>query len=334
MINIQTKPSTIASNILQTVGNTSLVQLSKLFIAQDFKVYGKSEYNNPSGSIKDRTALSILKDALNKGLINENSTIVESSSGNMALGLAQACLYLGLKLIVVVDPKINLHTQKLLETYQVKIIKVEQPLDDGGFLGARLAKIQELLHNIPNSYWTNQYGNQANPLAHHQTMEEIFKDLNRKVDYLFMATSTCGTIMGCANYIHKYQLPTKIIAVDAKGSVLFGGESKKRIVPGHGAAVPSQFLDTSKLYDHVEVSDLDCIKGCWSLLSNEAILCGGSTGGVVQAIQQYAYKIPKNSNCVMMLCDRGERYLDTIYNKDWINKNIPEANNFVQFRTK
>jgi len=332
---IQTKSkNSVVPNILSSVGGTPLIHLSKVFSSFPFQVYGKSEFMNPSGSIKDRTALSILNDALNKGLIDNNSTIIESSSGNMALGLAQACLYLGLKLIVVVDPKINEHTEKLLNTFNTTIVKVDQAEKEGGFLAARLRKVQELLKKIPNSYWSNQYGNPANPKAHHQTMKEVFEALDGRVDYLFMATSTCGTIMGCANYIIQHQLPTKIVAIDAKGSVLFGGKPEKRIIPGHGAAVASQFLDTSKLYDHVSVSDLDCVEGCWSLLNNEAILCGGSTGGVVQAVKQYANQIPNGSNCVMMLCDKGERYLDTIYNLDWVQDNFSEAKNVVQFERK
>jgi len=330
MIDIQ-KKNQVCSNLLEASGNTQLIKLQRKFKDFPFTVYGKLEFLNPSGSIKDRTALQILNDALAKGLIDQNSTIIESSSGNMALGLAQACLYLGLKLIVVVDPKINAHTEKLLEAYQVKMVKVTQELKEGGFLAARLSKVQELLKTIPNSYWSNQYGNPCNPKAHHKTMEEVFEALEGKVDYLFMSTSTCGTIMGCADYIHQHQLPTKIIAVDAAGSVLFGGKPKKRLIPGHGAGVPSQFLDISKITDHLEVTDLDCVQGCWSLLKQEAVMCGGSTGGVAQAIQHYSPHILEDSNCVMMLCDRGDRYVDTVYNKEWVLENISGAKDLKDF---
>lgn len=324
MIDLKQKPQ-IHANILETSRNTQLLQLKKCFKNNSFNVYGKLEFLNPSGSIKDRIAIHILEEAMNEGFINKNTTIIESSSGNMALGLAQACLYLGLKLMVVVDPKINSQTEKLLETYQVNVLKVKNPDPEGGFLGARLNKVKQLIKEIPNSYWTNQYGNVNNPQTHYQTMNEICESLDHQVDYLFLATSTCGTLMGCAEYIQEHQLPTKIIAVDAKGSVLFGGQPGKRLVPGHGAGVPSQFLEVSKITDHTEVTDFDCIKGCWSLLQQEAVLCGGSTGGVVEAIQKYSPYITEGSNCVMMLCDRGDRYLDTIYNKKWILENIDGA---------
>ena len=162
-------------------------------------------------------------------------------------------------------------------------------------------------------------------MAHHKTIDEIIRDLGGDVDYLFVSTSTCGTLMGYADYIHHHNLPTKLIAVDAVGSVLFGGTEAKRLIPGHGAGVPSQFLDTDKIAGNLAVSDIECIVGCWSLLKSEGILCGGSTGGVIAAINRYIICIPESSDCVFLLADRGERYLDTIYNLDWIKTNFPES---------
>lgn len=243
----------------------------------------------------------------------------------MALGLAQACIHFGLKLIVVVDPNLNAHTEKLLKTYGARLEYVRKPAKKGGFLAARLRRVQELLEGIPNSFWTNQYGNTNNPLAHHKTMEEIMRDLGEAVDYLFVSTSTCGTLMGYSDYIATNGHRTKVIAVDALGSVLFGGKAAPRLIPGHGAGVQSQFIDTQKFEGYVKVSDLDCIEGCWTLLKSEGILCGGSTGGVISAISRYIKYIPNSSNCVFLLADRGERYLDTIYNPDWIRSNFPES---------
>ncbi|WP_405383013.1 2,3-diaminopropionate biosynthesis protein SbnA [Maribacter sp. LLG6340-A2] len=315
----------ISESIIETVGGTPLVKLNRMVNTNKFELYGKLEAANPGGSIKDRTSLFMLRQALEDGSIKKGDTIIESSSGNMAVGLAQACLHFGLQLIVVVDPKLNSHTEKILKTYNVHIERVTEPLEDGGFLGARLARVQWLLNTVPNSFWTNQYGNLDNPLTHHTTMTEILDALQGKLDYLFVATSTCGTLMGCADFIHENNLETKIIAVDAVGSVLFGGPPLKRLIPGHGAGVPSQFLDTSKIHDYIYVDDVDCARGCWSLLEKEAILCGGSSGGMISAVKKYADKIEDNSNCALFLCDRGERYLDTIYSKDWLLKELPES---------
>ncbi|GAB3011192.1 2,3-diaminopropionate biosynthesis protein SbnA [Cyclobacterium sediminis] len=314
----------IANDIVATIGETPLVRLDKLFPSSGASFYGKLEAANPSGSLKDRTSIFMLKRALEEGEIKKGDTIIESSSGNMALGLAQACIHYGLKLIVVVDPNLNAHTEKLLKAYGARLEYVKEPTKKGSFLAARLDRVQELLQDIPNSFWTNQYGNPNNPLAHHKTIEEILRDLGGAVDYLFVSTSTCGTLMGYANYIAENNPSTKIIAVDAIGSVLFGGKAAPRLIPGHGAGVQSQFIDKKKFEGHIKVSDLDCVEGCWSLLKKEGVLCGGSTGGVIAAINRYIKYIPKDSNCVFLLADRGERYLDTIYNKDWIAEHFPK----------
>lgn len=324
---IQNITTSISKSIIDTVGKTPMVKLNNIEKTDHFNLFGKLEVANPAGSIKDRTALFIIQKAMEEGKVKKGDTVIESSSGNMAVGLAQACLHYGLHLIVVVDPKLNSHTEKILKTYGVRIEKVTKPKDNGGYLGARLEKVQQLLNTIPNSFWSNQYGNQNNPLTHHQTITEIMDALHGKLDYLFVATSTCGTLMGCADFIVEHNLDTKIIAVDAVGSVLFGGPPLKRLIPGHGAGVPSQFLDTDKVFDQIYVDDVDCARGCWNLLEKEAILCGGSSGGMISAVQKYSKNIEAESNCALFLCDRGERYLDTIYNTKWLMKELPESKN-------
>jgi cysteine synthase A len=311
-----------AEGVLATVGNTPLVHLKQLYPNTGINFYGKSEYLNPGGSIKDRTALNILLKALREGKIRRGDTIIESSSGNMAIGLAQTCLYYKLKLIVVVDPKLNEQTANILRTYGVTINRVHQPHPTEGYLGARLARVQELLKTVPRSFWTNQYGNPNNPKTHEHTLREITEQLDRPLDYLFVATSTCGTLMGCAKYIRDHQLSTKLVAVDALGSVIFGTPAGKRLIPGHGAGRPSQFLKREWIHDVVHVNDQDCIDGCHRLLNREALLCGGSSGAIVSAVGKYVKNIAAGATCGLILCDRGERYLDTIYNENWVSKNF------------
>lgn len=163
-------------------------------------------------------------------------------------------------------------------------------------------------------------------MTHHRTMKEIAEALHHRVDYVFAATSTCGTLMGCAEYIMRHKLPTKIVAVDAAGSVTFGKPAGQRLIPGHGAGLPSHFLDESCIFDSISISDHDCVKGCHELLAEEAMLCGGSSGAVVSALKQYRHHIPAGSVCALILCDRGERYLDTIYNPQWVEKHFNVAN--------
>lgn len=316
----------INNGILSNIGHTPLIKLSKVYEQLNLDLYAKLEMYNPGGSIKDRPAVKMVTDALSAGNIDQNSTIIESSSGNMAIGLAQVCRYYGLKLIVVIDPKINSHTLKILKTYGAGIEKVIVPDEDGNYLNARLQRVQELLDKLPGGYWPNQYGNKANPASHHQTMGEIVGVLPRPPDYLFTSTSTCGTIMGCAEYAQNHSLKTKIVAVDAIGSVIFGTSAAERLVPGHGAGRSSDLLKKN-LIDHViHISDQECIEGCYRLLEREAILAGGSSGAVISAVKKFAPDISEKASCALILPDCGERYLDTIYNEDWLKMHFGENN--------
>lgn len=330
MIEEYIKKRRYARNLLDTIGNTPLVKLERLYPDSNINLFGKLESFNPGGSVKDRTAQQLILKAIEDGDLRAGDTIVESSSGNLAIGLAQACLFYGIDLIVVVDPLINPHTLKVLETYGTKIEKITEPSPSGGYLAARLDRVKSLLKQIPRSFWTNQYANKENPKTHETTMEEIVKAIDDELDYLFVATGTCGTIMGCAEYIKKNKLSTKIIAVDAVGSIIFGGKQGTRKIPGHGAARKSNFLDKELIHDVIHVTDEDCVNGCKKLLSREAILCGGSSGAVVSAIEKYLMNIPIQANCAAILCDNGERYLDTIYNQEWVDKNITASNTFYK----
>ncbi|PZX61293.1 cysteine synthase A [Algoriphagus ratkowskyi] len=312
------------ARILDTVGRTPLIRLNRLYPDNQLKIFGKMEAFNPGGSIKDRTALQLITHAMENGELKKGDTVVESSSGNMAIGLAQTCKYFGLNLEVVVDPMVNSQNVKIIKAYGGKVNYVTDPALEGGYLQARLDRVQEILAENPRSFWTNQYGNLQNPAAHQQTMHEIVKDLGYAPDYLFAATSTCGTLMGCTDYVRLNKLKTKIIAVDAVGSIIFGTPIGARKIPGHGAGRKSQFLDRKLISDVVHVNDEECVDGCHRLLNKEAILCGGSSGAVTFAVQKMAHSLPYGATVAMILCDRGERYLDTIYNPEWITKNISQ----------
>jgi N-(2-amino-2-carboxyethyl)-L-glutamate synthase len=310
------------TGLLSTIGNTPLVELKKLYPDLSSRLYAKLEMFNPGGSTKDRTARLMISRALAEGKITQNSTIVESSSGNMAIGLAQTCRYLGLNLIVVTDPKINSRTLDLLRVYGARIERVTEPDASGNYLKNRLKRVRQLLETIPDSYWPNQYSNDLNPAAHCETMKEIVNSCPEPPDYILAATSTCGTIMGCADFIRKHHLNTKVVAVDAAGSVIFGPSKGRRLIPGHGAGRKSDLLDESCI-DHVfHISDRECAIGCRRLLNREAILAGGSAGAVVMAAEKLQTIIPEGSTCAMIFSDSGERYLDTIYNDRWVESHF------------
>lgn len=311
----------------ELIGNTPLVQLRHLFAEYDFKAYAKMEMLNLGGSVKDRPAFSMVEHALEQGLIHAGDTVIESSSGNMGIGLAQACLNYGLSFICVADSRTNVANVRIMEAYGARVEVVTKPLTEGGsLLEARLAKVRELLETIPNSYWPNQYKNLYNPKAHEQTVSEIVDALDGKVDYLFCTVGTCGTLRGCSDFLQGKGIKTRIYAVDAVGSVIFGGKSGPRLVPGHGAAVRPGIFRDGMANEVVYSDDEDCLRGCRDLLSKEMIFAGGSSGAVVSAVKKVAPTIPKGATVAMIFADRGERYLDTIYNDEWIAKNFPKFN--------
>jgi cysteine synthase A len=198
--------------------------------------------------------------------------------------------------------------------------------DTGEYLPARIRRVRTLLESVGNAFWPNQYANVNNPLAHAQTtMREIASRLDHELDYLFCGVSTGGTIRGCAEYVKEHGMNTKIVAVDAEGSVLFGGPRKKRLLPGLGAAVVPALFRHDLIDRFIHVSDLDCVIGCRTLVREEAILAGASSGGVIMAVRSFLEHIPAGASCVVILPDRGERYLDTVYSDDWVREHFGDV---------
>lgn len=315
--------------ILSTIGATPLVRLDRYLDAPPFSLFAKLESFNPGGSSKDRPAREILERARRSGTVRPDTVVVESSSGNMGIGLAQACRYHGLRFICVVDPKASALNLRIMQAYgaEVDLVIAPDPIS-GEWLPARINRVQELLRQIPNAFWPNQYENTANSDSHFRTtMAEVVSSLGGKLDVIFIPTSTCGTIRGCGDYVRDHRLPTRIVAVDAVGSVIFDGlnrQSNRRLIPGLGAGIRPRLCDPALVDRVVHVTDADCIQGCLRLVSREAILAGGSSGGVLAAVDKLRDWIPAGSTCVAILPDRGERYLDTIYNAAWVHEHFGE----------
>lgn len=314
------------NGILSVIGNTPLVPLKRIFRESPIRLFAKLEGFNPGGSSKDRPAVNIIMRGLETGLIQANSVIIESSSGNLGVGLAQVCSYFGLRFICVVDAKTTVQNIRLLESYGAEVDVILDPdPETGEFLPARIERVKELTGSIENSFWPNQYGNPLNALSHQQTMHEIVTALGGEVDYVLCATSTCGTMRGCVEYIRAHDMTTKMIAVDAVGSVIFGGENAKRLIPGHGAALRPQLFRADLADECVHVTDLDCVVGCRLLAREEAILAGGSSGAVIMAMDKKRHAIPAGATCVLIFPDRGERYLETIYSDEWVFEHLGEV---------
>lgn len=307
--------------VLAAVGRTPLVRLEKVYPGLPLELYGKLESLNPGGSIKDRPAIEILEQALRSGEVGPGTVVIESSSGNMGIGLAQACAYYGLRFICVVDCKASRQNLRILQIYGAQIDYVSDPdPETGELLPARLKRVRQLLGELESAFWPNQYASEQNSGAHFRTtMHEIVEALQgRRVDYVFCATSTCGTVRGCGEYVRHHDLPTRVVAVDSVGSLIFSDVQAPRYLPGMGAGVRPPLCDLQYIDECVHVSDLECIAGCRALVRREGILAGASSGGLVSAVGKIRDRIPAGSTCVVILPDRGERYLDTVYSDEWV----------------
>lgn len=319
-----TPPSGL-KGILSAVGGTPLIELERLVPGFPGRLLAKAERFNPGGSVKDRSALGMVLGRIRSGeLVPGRSTVIESSSGNLAIGLAQICGYFGLRLVCVVDARTTQQNIAILRAYgaEVEVVREPDPVT-GELLPARLRRVAELLAETPDSYWPDQYANPLNRQAHLTTMREIAEALDGRVDHLVLAAGTGGTLGGCAEYIRQAGLATTVHAVDAVGSVLFGPTAScKRLVPGHGASVRPKLLRPADADHVIHVTDLDCVVGCRRLVRREAILAGGSSGAVVSALESVLPRVEPGANVVLILPDGGDRYLDTIYDDAWVRRHF------------
>jgi cysteine synthase A len=206
----------IANGILNAIGDTPLVRLQRFLDRTEVDLLVKLEYANPGGSAKDRPARLMIERALAAGEIRPGSTIIESSSGNMGIGLAQACQVYGLRFVCVVDPRAQKQNLAIIKALGGQIDLVQQPLG-GDFLAARISRVCELLEQTPDSYWPNQYANPDNPRSHFEgTIREIDEALNGQFDVLLVATSSTGTAQGCRDYLMQRGRLVRVIAVDSQ----------------------------------------------------------------------------------------------------------------------
>jgi len=315
----------MSAGILGAIGCTPLVHLEKIFEPSYFDCFAKLEGLNPGGSSKDRASVAIVESALQTGEINADTLIIEGSSGNTGIGLAQVCAYHGLRFRCLVDPKVTQQNVDILAAYGAEIEMIEHPdPETGELLPAKLKRIDEILEEVENSFWVNQYASRENSGAHYRsTIKEILRDLDGvMLDYLFIATATCGTIRGCLDYLVDHGYSTKVVAVDALGSQIFSNSKHDRLVPGLGSAICPKLTPTEGIHKVMHMSGADCVVGCRRLARTEAILAGGSSGAVITALEQMRDEIPEGSTVVVLLPDRGERYLDTIYSDKWVRDNF------------
>jgi len=310
-----------APGVLGLIGNTPLFESGHLLGETPGRLFLKLEAWNPGGSAKDRPAARMIETALSEGKINEMTTIVESTSGNMGIGLAQACCVRRLTLVCYVDRFALPANVAAMRALGAEVRQIPDP-DNGDYLGARLRAVRKFVSEQKNAFWPNQYANPENPNAHRfGTASEIDEILGDDLDYLFVATSSTGTASGCADFFQEKGRKTKVIAVDAVGSVLFGGQAAPRLIPGLGASVEPKLAEGRTFHQVERVNEIDCVVGCRRTARLEGLLVGASGGGVLEAIYRRRADLA-GKTCAAIIHDNGKQYLQTVFNDTWISEKL------------
>lgn len=304
--------SEIKNSFLDLVGNTPLVRVNNLIKKDELKadVLAKLEYFNPAGSVKDRIAKEMILDAMEKGLINENTTLIEPTSGNTGIGLSAVATALNLKIIITMPETMSVERRNLMKAYGAELVLTP---GSEGMKGA-IAKAKELASQIENSFIPGQFENPANPTAHYKTTgPEIYEQTEGKVDIFVAGVGTGGTISGIGKYLKEKNPEVKVVAVEpASSPVLSTGKGGAHKIQGIGAGFVPETLDT-KIYDEIiTVENEDAFATGKEMAKTEGILVGISSGAALYAAKELA-KREENAGktIVVLLPDGGDRYLST-----------------------
>lgn len=281
----------------------------------------KCEGFNFAGSIKLKAAAEMIDAAERSGALTPDSVLVESSSGNLGVALSMIAANKGYRFVCVTDARCNLVTRQLMEAFGSTVHTVNEAGADGGFLAARLRHVRELCASDSRYLWLNQYANSANWQAHHRITAPAIAERFPELDVLFVGAGTTGTLMGCARYFREHRPEVRIVAVDAVGSVTFGGDPAQRMIPGLGTGVRPALLDESFVDDVVLVAEPDTVRACHRL-ARGGFLFGGSTGTVVSGAADWfaGHGHPDDLSAVAIAPDLGERYLDSVYQHSWVHQ--------------
>lgn len=300
----------IAANITELIGNTPLVRLNALSATSGATVLGKCEFMNPTSSVKDRIGFNMIKTAMDAGLINQETLIIEPTSGNTGIALAAICTALGLKLTLTMPESMSIERRNLLKALGANLVLTPAAL---GMKGA-IDEADRLVATHPNAIVLQQFSNPANPAMHRiTTAQEILRDTDNSVDIFVAAVGTGGTITGTGEALREVLPHVQIIAVEPKDSpVLSGGKPGPHKIQGIGAGFVPGVINTSLYNEIITVSNEDAIAAAKALAKTEGILVGISAGANIYAASLVAAR-PENKGktIVTILCDTAERYLST-----------------------
>ena len=302
----------VYDKIIDTIGNTPLVELSNLESKYNLKarIIAKVEYFNPGGSVKDRIAKAMIEKAEKEGLINKDTVLVEPTSGNTGIGLSMVAASKGLKIILTMPETMSIERRNLLKAYGAELVLTE---GSKGMKGA-IAKAEELAKEIPNSFIPSQFTNMANPNIHYLTTgPEIFKDLDGNIDYLVAGVGTGGTLSGTGKYLKENKPSIKVVAVEPETSpVLSKGTPGPHKIQGIGAGFVPQTLDTSIYDEIITIGNEEAMEMGKESARIEGLLVGISSGAAIKAAIKLAQREENaGKTIVVILPDTGERYLST-----------------------
>ncbi|MDT3699152.1 MAG: cysteine synthase A [Thermincola sp.] len=300
----------IANSVTELIGKTPLLRLNRLTAGLEAKVIAKLESFNPGGSVKDRIGLNMIAEAEKQGLINQDTVIIEPTSGNTGIGLALAAAAKGYRLILTMPETMSLERRNLLRAYGAELVLTPGA---AGMKGA-IRKAQALAEEYANAFVPQQFANRANPAIHRiTTAEEIWQDTDGQVDIFVAGVGTGGTLTGVGELLKKYNPKIQIIAVEPKTSAVISGDMPgPHKIQGLGAGFIPEVLDVDLIDEIIPVKDDDALDTGRRLAREEGVLCGISSGAAVfAAIQTAARKENAGKNIVVVLPDTGERYLST-----------------------
>ncbi|NGO71815.1 2,3-diaminopropionate biosynthesis protein SbnA [Streptomyces boncukensis] len=279
----------------------------------------KCEGFNFAGSIKLKAATEMVEAAEWSGALRPGSILVESSSGNLGVALSVIAASKGYGFVCVTDSRCNLSARRFIEALGGRVHTIAEPAADGGLLGARIAHVRALCAADDRYVWLNQYANADNWRAHYRTTAPAIARHFPELDVLFVGAGTTGTLMGCARYFRELRRRVRVVAVDSAGSVTFGGEPGRRMIPGLGTSVRPALLNESYVDDVLLVEEADTIRACHRL-ARRGFLFGGSTGTVVSGAARWlSGHDARDLTAVAIAPDLGERYLDTLYQSTWLH---------------
>ena len=316
----------LSENILDTIGNTPVVKLSRFGASVGPTLHAKIESMNPAGSMKDRAARQMIAKAEKDHDLKPGARIIVATSGNMGIGMAMVCAVKQYRLYCLIDPKISPATEKSLQLFGAKLIKVHQRDKTGGYHLTRLEKVESLKAKYPEAIYLDQYDSSANMEAHYSsTAPEIHQALDGNIRAIVVVAGTGGSSMGITRYFKEHSPDTDIWLVDEHGSLALPGNGGAcvRFLNGMGTSIePANYQksDFDRLVDHVVyVRAPESISAAVDLARSEGILTGGTGGAAAHVMRDIAAKeYSENDNIVALLPDHGSRYTETQFNEDWL----------------